>query len=140
MGTDTAILERAPTYVGSKHSPSSTGSVSLRFGGRGHGDSPVQQQIDEIIRSSLEQAGFPQPNELAGEGHCTPPKTVGVIAVAQGIAVRSDEYEERYGSIDLDDFRRHMSPELFSAFVRHIGAIPGHRDLDVTQTTTIPYE
>jgi hypothetical protein len=58
--------------------------------------------------------------------------------VAPGILVRGDEFEERYGGIDLEGLRGRMTPALFKAFVRHIGSIPGRPDLDVDKISAIP--
>lgn len=60
------------------------------------------------------------------------------IEVAPGVMVWDDEYEERFGWLDLEQYKQRMSPELFKVFVRHMGAIPGHPDLDVCKLCEIP--
>ena len=60
------------------------------------------------------------------------------ITVAPGIVVTPSEYAERYGSLDLDRLRNSMTPEVFKAFVRHIGAVTGREDLDVDLMSDIP--
>lgn len=98
----------------------------------------IWRQIDDILRSSLERSGFRQPDRLPTGEYLPPRKRGGAVVVAAGIMVWADEYEQRYNGIDLEGFRHRMSPELFKAFVRHIGSIPGHPDLDISAVTTIP--
>ena len=43
-----------------------------------------------------------------------------------------------FGEIDLDYYRQRMSPKLFTAFVRHMGVVPGSPGLDVVELTTHP--
>ena len=60
------------------------------------------------------------------------------IKVAPDYYVKKSEYQRRFGEIDLDYYRQRMSPKLFTAFVRHMGAIPGSPGLDVVELTTLP--
>ena len=60
------------------------------------------------------------------------------MVVAPGIVVGGEEYQQRYGGIDLEQYRQQMSPELFKAFVRHIGRIPGTPDLELGDIVTTP--
>ena len=53
--------------------------------------------------------------------------------VAPGIIVRESEFQARYGFLDLDTLRRRMRPEVFEAFVRHIGAIECRQGLDANE-------
>ena len=94
------------------------------------------QQFDDAIRGGLERSGFPQPEEFKPE----PERRgwLGAVVVAPGIMVRADEFEERYGGIDLQGLKARMTPALFKAFVRHIGSIPGRPDLDVDEISAIP--
>jgi len=94
------------------------------------------RQINAILSSSLSDAGFPQPVQTAVRDWRTPLELP--IVVAPGIVVGSEEYKQRYGSIDLEQYRQQMSPELFKAFVRHIGRIPGTPDLDLGDIVTTP--
>ena len=99
-------------------------------------DSLAWRQIDDILRSSLNESGFPQPDETAvGEWRLLP-DFLGPIVVAPGIVVGNDEYKKRYGDIDLEQYKQQMSPELFEAFVRHIGRIPGTLDLNLSDIVT----
>ncbi|MBC8275208.1 MAG: hypothetical protein H8E40_09610 [Chloroflexi bacterium] len=98
--------------------------------------SPAWRQINDILCTALSEAGFPQPVQTAVSDWHTPLELP--VVVAPGIVVGSEEYRERYGGIDLEQYRQQMSPELFKAFVRHIGRIPGTRDLDLGDIVTTP--
>ncbi|MBA7653113.1 hypothetical protein ES703_60956 [subsurface metagenome] len=98
--------------------------------------SPVWRQINDILSNSLSDAGFPQPVQTAVRDWRTPLELP--VVVAPGIVVGDDEYKQRYGDIDLEQYRQQMSPELFKAFVRHIGRIPGKPDLDLSDIVTTP--
>lgn len=95
----------------------------------------VWQQVNGLLIESLGRSGFPQPDEVIEDRR---PAPANWVTVAPGIMVRADEYEERYGGIDLEGLRRRMTPALFAAFVRHIGTVPGTPDLDVDEMTAIP--
>lgn len=112
-------------------------SVKLRPGVRDTSSS-VWRQIDDILSRSLERSGFRQPGEFAETRYSPPSKRMDAVVVAPGIIVWADEYEERYSGIELEGFRQQMSPGLFKAFVRHIGSIAGHPDLDISEITVIP--
>ena len=60
------------------------------------------------------------------------------IKVAPDYFVKKSEYQRRFGEVDLDYYRQRMSPKLFTAFVRHMGVIPGSPGLDVVELTTLP--
>jgi hypothetical protein len=91
----------------------------------------VWDQINELLRTSLDRSGFPQPSvDLKQQGY-REMENPSLIVVARGIAVQAGEYEERYGSIDLKYYQEHMSPELFRAFVRRIGSIKGRPDVNI---------
>ena len=60
------------------------------------------------------------------------------IKVAPDYYVKKSEYQRRFGEIDLEYYRQRMSPELFTAFVRHMGVVPGSPGLDVVELTTLP--
>lgn len=93
-------------------------------------------QINDILSNSLSDAGFPQPVQIAVRDWRTPLELP--VVVAPGIVVGSEEYKQRYGSIDLEKYRQQMSPELFKAFVRHIGRIPGTPDLNLGDIVATP--
>lgn len=94
------------------------------------------RQVNDILCSSLSDAGFPQPVQTAVRDWRTPLELP--VVVAPGIVVGSEEYKQRYGSVDLEQYRQQMSPELFKAFVRHIGRIPGTPDLNLGDIVTTP--
>ena len=60
------------------------------------------------------------------------------VYVAPDFYVKKSEYQRRYGEIDLEFYRQRMSPALFTAFVRHMGVVPGSPGLDVVELTTLP--
>jgi hypothetical protein len=98
----------------------------------------VWGQVNELLRTSLDRSGFPQPSiDLIQQGYRETERP-SLIVVAPGIAVEVDEYEERYGSIDLEYFRTHMSPEMFKAYVRHIGSIKGRPELNIGEFVDTP--
>jgi len=96
----------------------------------------VWNKINELLRSSLKSSGFPQPSADSIRQRYGEMERPSLIVVAAGIAVTAGEYKERYGSIDLEYYREHMSPELFKAFVRNIGSIKGRADLNVGDFVT----
>lgn len=60
------------------------------------------------------------------------------VYVAPHFYVRKSEYKRRFGEFDLDYYRQRMTPELFTAFVRHMGVVPGSPELDVVELTALP--
>jgi hypothetical protein len=98
----------------------------------------VWDQINKLLRSSLRRSGFPQPSEEPIQQSYEEIERPPLIVVAPGIVVEGDEYEERYGSIDLKYYQEHMSPELFTAFVRRIGSIKGRPDLNIGEFVDTP--
>jgi hypothetical protein len=100
--------------------------------------SDVWQQFNDVIRVGLERSGFRQPEESVEEREPLATTRVRAVLVAPGIMVRADEFEERYGGIDLQGLKARMTPAIFKAFVRHIGSIPGRPDLDVDEISAIP--
>ena len=100
--------------------------------------SDAWQQFNDVIREGLERSGFRQPEESVEEREPLATTRLRAVLVAPGIMVRPDEFEERYGGIDLQGLKARMTPAIFKAFVRHIGSIPGRPDLDVDEISTIP--
>jgi hypothetical protein len=98
--------------------------------------SELWQHFNDTIRGTLERSGFRQPEEL--ERRPERRARLGAVVVAPGIMVRADEFEERYGGIDLQGLKARMTPAIFKAFVRHIGSIRGRPDLDVDEISAIP--
>jgi len=102
------------------------------------GGTLVWGQVNELLRTSLDRSGFPQPNvELVREGY-EEMEGLSLVVVARGIAVQASEYEERYGGIDLEYYREHMSAGLFRAFVRRIGSIKGRADVNISESVDTP--
>jgi len=134
MSIDTATIERIqlPKPREVKEVPVKFQPVTKNIG------SLAWRQINDILCSSLSESGFPQPVETAVGGWRLPLDLLGPIVVAPGIVVGSDEYKQRYGGIDLEQYRQQMFPEHFKAFVRHIGRIPGTPDLDLGDIVTTP--
>jgi hypothetical protein len=91
----------------------------------------IDHMINEVVRTFLVSSGFPQPSVDLREQYYRGREGPSLIVVANGIAVKASEYEERYSKIELEYFREHMSTEMFKAFVRHIGSIRGRTDLNV---------
>jgi hypothetical protein len=138
MSIGTPTLEQMVAIESSAHAQEANQiSVRLRPGVRDTGSS-VWRQIDDILSRSLERSGFRQPDEFGEKKYSPPSKRMDAIVVAPGIIVWAEEYEERYGGIELEEFRQQMPPGLFKAFVRHIGSIAGHPALDISEITVIP--
>lgn len=132
MSIDTAAIERIQLPK-----PRDVEEVPVKFQTVTNDTSSLAwRQINAILSSSLSDAGFPQPVQTAVRDWRTPLELP--IVVAPGIVVGGEEYKQRYGSIDLEQYRQQMSPELFKAFVRHIGRIPGTPDLDLGDIVTTP--
>jgi len=98
----------------------------------------VWQLFSDQLIQSVQGLGFRQPDVLIKESQPPPPSGRTPVVIAPGIMVRAEEYEERYGGIDLDGLKRRMTPAVFNAFVRHVGVIPGRPDLDVSRIVEIP--
>jgi len=96
------------------------------------------QQVNDGLRAGLERSGFRQTDQATEAAEPRRVVQASAVVVAPGIMVRPNEYEERYGGIDLEGLRDRMTPALFRAFVRHIGAVPGRPDLDVNEIARMP--
>lgn len=119
------------------YKPSEAEEVSVEFRSEFEGvGTIVWNKINESLRKSLKSSGFPQPSADSIQQHYEEMERPSLIVVATGIAVTAGEYEERYGSIDLEYYRENMSPEMFKAFVRNIGSIRGRADLNVGEFVT----
>lgn len=101
-------------------------------------DSLVSRQINDILSNSLEKAGFLQPAGTATKDLPTPIESPTPVLVAPGILVDHNEYKQRYGCIDLEQYKQQMSSELFKVFIRHIGCIPGTSNLDLKDIVNTP--
>lgn len=97
-------------------------------------DSVIWEQIQEILNQTLINSGITKQRvETTGPEK---EQTSGKILVAPGILLGNKEYEERFGNIDLEYYRKQMPPELFKVFVRHTGSIPGKPKVDVVELTS----
>ena len=128
MSVTTPIRNRPVTSKLSSF-PQKTGRVLIDFAQVEDSESLVWRQIDYILRQSFETPS----TQRSGQS-----ERIKYSQVAPGIIVKEDEYAQRYAGIDLDRLRQRMSPELFKVFVRHIGSIPGHPDLEISRITVIP--
>lgn len=52
-------------------------------------------------------------------------QTRGLVEVCPGFTVTREEYERRFGGVDLDYYRDRMKPDVFRAFVRSMGTVRG---------------
>ena len=96
------------------------------------------RQFNEGLIQSVELLEL-APQEAIVEGaEPTPTDGRRLVPVAPGIVVGAQEYEERYGGIDIEGLRARMAPAVFKAFVRHIGSVSGREDLDVDLISDIP--
>ena len=134
MSTDTAIITRKELPK-----PRKVKEHTIIFQPKtGDIDSLVLRQINDILSNSLEKAGFLQPAGTTTEDLPTPIEFPTPVLVAPGIVVDHNEYKQRYGCIDLEQYKQQMSPELFKAFIRHIGCIPGTSNLDLKDIVNTP--
>lgn len=94
----------------------------------------IWDQVNDLL-----SAPFKDSIDSVGEADTfeSPPEERRVV-VASGIVVGAEEYEIRYAQLDLEGLRSKLSPELFRAFVRHIGVVRGWEDLDVAFVAEIP--
>ena len=44
-------------------------------------------------------------------------------------AISKEEFEYRFGDVDLEYFHEHMDPDVFGAFIKGLGVIPGSSEL-----------
>jgi hypothetical protein len=131
MSTATLVRDRIGVWSETHESEDLRPSPSIRVQPEQAGRSDIWRQFREALRHGAELAGFPQPDTV-DVGHRPPPNEWSTaITVAPGIIVRADDYEERYAGIDLQGLRARMTPEVFQAFVRYIGSVPGRGNLDV---------
>lgn len=93
----------------------------------------VWQQINDIFNKSVARTGFQREITQEAKKSIQPH-----VLVAPGILVPGDEYKKRFGTIDLEEYRRKMSPGLFRVFVKHIGSISGMSKLDIQKLLSNP--
>ncbi len=101
-------------------------------------DALLWQQVNTIVRTSVATHRAREESSPPGRIPVERGERRGWRTVAPGIVVSPEEYERRFGSFDLEGFRQAMPPELFLAFVRHLGAINGGDDTDVVRSTAVP--
>lgn len=63
------------------------------------------------------------------------PKVEKLRYVMPGLVMTQREFQIRFGSIPLDDYRERMAPAVFEAYVRFIGLVPGDPRFDVVEAT-----
>jgi hypothetical protein len=112
--------------------------VSVDFGHEETGFDPLWKQVEDILKTTLGQTYIQKPEVSTIPPQSTDQMYIRRVLVAPNVSVRFEEYEQRYGGIDLEQLRQRMAPELYKAFVRHIGSIPGDPDLDINEITNIP--
>jgi hypothetical protein len=105
-------------------------------------DAMLQRRVHRVPLSGTGQ-DRPMNRVLLGDGGAdnrTQPRSAASkwVMLVPGMAVRTDEYEERFGGVDLDRLRTRMTPELFAAFVRQVGTVTGRADMDVTDFADSP--
>lgn len=76
-------------------------------------------QLNDNFRGWLGAEGFPQTEAIEPVKPPTPERVI----VAPGVVVSQEDFQTRFGGLNLDDLRKRMPPEVFTAFVRHIGSI-----------------
>jgi hypothetical protein len=131
MSTATLVRDRIGVWSETHESRDLPPTPSIRVQPREAARSDVWRQFRDALRHGAELAGFAQPDTL-DTGHTPPPNEWSTpITVAPGIIVRALDYEERYAGIDLEGLRARMTPQVFHAFVRYIGSVPGRENLDV---------
>lgn len=93
-------------------------------------------QVNSNLRRIISPSGL-NTRDVSEHVGLMPWRTKSVL-VAPGVLVGVEEYEQRYAEIDLEELRQTLSPDLFKAFVSHVGSIPGHPELDISEIATIP--
>jgi hypothetical protein len=98
----------------------------------------VWRQVDELLKGlgASQARSAPLPDKRIRIG--TSAHDVQWRQVATGVIVSTEEYEQRFRGLTLDAFRKAMSPELFEAYVRFVGVIPGRRHLDIVDIAALP--
>lgn len=120
LTTTRALDDTIASELGQSH------FIAITIGGETKPWSP----FNAGLQKSLQARGYNQPNEVI-EGKEQSADRWKIIA--PGIIVRSSEFDARYGFLDLPSLRQRMTPQIFRAFVRHIGAIEGPERVDVNE-------
>lgn len=109
------------------------------------GERSTPQQFGDVVISAFRMAGFKPVSLPEGAALALRRKlTLGLqdhlsmVLVAPGVLLPRSEYDIRYNGLDLDQFRRRMTPELFKVFVRYLGIIPGDARDDVNELAQSP--
>lgn len=101
-----------------------------------YNNSKMWRQLEAILAKSIVNSGLKivtiDKNRTTEEK--SPPDNL--ILLAPGFALSKAEYMKRFGNIDLELYKKQMSPELFLAFIRHIGIINGNPTLDIVELTS----
>jgi hypothetical protein len=94
----------------------------------------IWRQVDELLRSLGASDPKAQPTAAPTLSRSQSAQRL----VAPGIAVSEQEYKARFGGLPLEDYRRVMSPEVFEAYIRFLGIIPGNPDIDIVDLASPP--
>ena len=97
--------------------------------------SPINSETAESTWDIEKLLGTPQVSVIRGDKATYDEPW---IKVAPDFFVKKSEYQRRFAEVDLDYYRQRMTPKLFTAFVRHMGVVPGSPGLDVVELTTLP--
>jgi hypothetical protein len=139
MATGAPTLERpTTTYVPALPGPKSDDADIDVLPLGASQDRLMWHQVDSILRRSLGPALARDRLSSAkkdGSGSVHKPE---LRIIAPGIAISVEEYERRFSGIYLDELRSRMPAQIFEAFVRHLGAIPGNSNLDVVAISSVP--
>lgn len=97
------------------------------------GSTLIWKQINEMLENSVPSSMPQQQGECYGVEQR---RVEDKILLAPGIVVSNSEYQERFRDIEVERYKKEMSPEIFKVFVRHIGAIHGTSKLDISELTS----
>lgn len=107
-------------------------STEISFQIKKDDSSLLWQQVNDILRNSIERTAL----QKAVERRTQTSKPH--VLVAPGVLVPEDEYKKRFSKLNLEQYRKNMTPELFLAFVRHIGFIPGNSKISIEKLLSNP--
>lgn len=84
-----------------------------------------------------------QLREMLGVGVYTPAAVkdpspeVRLRLVAPGLLLTEDEYQVRFGSLPIEQYRDKMSPKAFAAYIRFVGIVKGGPKLDMVRLSDV---
>jgi hypothetical protein len=147
MSTGAPTLERvtattipnSPTDGAAQSSGSSSNLVDVSgpYPSGTQAEPSIWHQVDELLRgagkANRDRVSFGTRRTLA----LTDPRREW-RTVAPGFVAPAEEYEQRFTGVDLEGLRARMSPEVFTAYIRFLGVIPGKADLDIVEIARLP--